>query len=174
MARVNTAPRAANAFQVPTSNALAPRTRKAPPEAKQLQTRTGNASKRGVAAQVNIVGINAKLRIRAFDYGTHKPKQATVTQAPSDGKLDLAVVMSVSGHTSQAAQFAKTNKYTIQVTFPDGTTKTVKNIPSGGEYATIQNISFNLKKGKTLVDAWPQGSAGVHGYIEGRRTVITY
>ncbi len=31
-----------------------------------------------------------------------------------------------------------------------------------------------MKPGKTIVEMWPEGSAGVGGYVEGRRLEINY
>ncbi len=47
--------------------------------------------------------------------------------------------------------------------------------PKAGRACTAQDISIKgLQPGKTIVEAWPEGSAGVGGYVEGRRLEITY
>ena len=58
--------------------------------------------------------------------------------------------------------------YIIEVIHPEGTRERIDGIKAKGEYCTAQNISFELGLGVTTVQAWPKGSAGPGGYVEGR------
>jgi hypothetical protein len=100
-----------------------------------------------------------------------------------DNRLDMVVCMNVSGHDlkdradkDQAlAARAKDNKYVIQVTRPDGSKERMTGISANGSLSTMQAISIkDMKAGVTVVEAWPEGSAGVGGYVEGRRLEITF
>jgi len=157
----------AQAAQISTGP-LAPRVSKLPKEAKWLKKEMAQDAKNGVASMTHIVAHNAKMQVKSFDYGTRKPQEATVSKAPKDGMMDLTVLMTVSGHTKEADKFAQENVYNIRVTLPDGTKQTMGGIKANGDYSTAQNISFPLQNGTTKVEAWPDGSAGPYGYVEGR------
>ena len=118
-----------------------------------------------------------------YGYGTYKPMTMSLRQELPDNRLDMVVCMNVSGHDlkdradkDQAlAARAKDNKYVIQVTRPDGSKERMTGISADGALSTMQAISIkDMKAGVTVVEAWPEGSAGVGGYIEGRRLEITY
>ncbi len=69
---------------------------------------------------------------------------------------------------------ARGNRYVIQVTHPDGRVERMSGIEAKGALSTAQDISIRgVKPGLLVVEAWPEGSAGVGGYIEGRRLEIT-
>lgn len=168
-----------------TQGPLAPRQFSRPAIVNRTLKEMASKSKRGVASYVMMHSANAKLDKFHFNYKTHLCKQANVVKPPpknEDGKrmLDLTVCMNVSGHAGDGKvhDFAETNKYNIRVTFPNGDVKTMRNIDrlnsDGREYASAQDISFELMKGKTVIEAWPQGSAGVAGYVEGRRYELNY
>lgn len=130
------------------------------------------------------VGVaNAKGAPCFYGYGTHKPMTMNLNKALPEGRLDLTVCLNVSGHDlkdlpnkQQALEArAKDNRYVIQITRPDGTTERMTGIEAKGALSTAQDISIkNMQPGKTIVEAWPEGSAGVGGYIEGRRLEISY
>lgn len=130
------------------------------------------------------VGVaNVKASPTFHGYGTHKPMTMNLRQALPGDRLDLVVCLNVSGHDlkdradkQQAlADRAKDNRYVIQVTHADGSIERMTGIPANGALSTSQAISIhNMKPGTTIVEAWPEGSAGVGGYIEGRRLEITY
>ncbi len=138
----------------------------------------------GFKACLMEVGVaNAKGAPRFYGYGTHKPMTMSLTKPLPDGRLDLTVCLNVSGHDlkdlpnkQQALQDrANDNRYVIQVTHPDGTVDKMTGIEARGALSTAQDISIkNLKAGTTIVEAWPEHSAGVGGYIEGRRLEISY
>jgi hypothetical protein len=135
------------------------------------------------------VGLaNAKGAPTFHGYGTGKPMTLTLRKPLPDDRLDLTVCLNVSGHDFKDANDkpfpdakdrilarAKDNKYVIQVTRPDGTVEKMTGIAARGALSTAQDISIRgMKPGLTVVEAWPEGSAGVGGYREGRRLEITY
>jgi hypothetical protein len=130
------------------------------------------------------VGVaNVKASPTFYGYGTHKPMTMNLRQALPEGRLDLVVCLNVSGHDlkdradkQQAlASRAKDNRYVIQVTHADGQIERMTGIAANGALSTSQAISIRgMKPGTTVVEAWPEGSAGVGGYIEGRRLEISY
>ncbi len=143
----------------------------------------------GFKACLMEVGVaNVKAAPTFYGYGTHKPMTMNINKAVPEGRLDLTVCMNVSGHDFKDAEKkllpgaeqmmaarAKDNKYVIQVTHPDGTVQKMTGIEAKGATSTAQDISIHgLKPGKTVVEAWPEGSAGVGGYVEGRRLEIAY
>ncbi|MDP2344298.1 MAG: hypothetical protein Q8O67_25285 [Deltaproteobacteria bacterium] len=143
----------------------------------------------GFKACLMEVGVaNAKGSPMFYGYGTHKPMTMSLNKALPDNRLDLTVCLNVSGHDFKGADGkpvpggqamldarAKDNKYVIQVTRPDGKVETMRGIEAKGALSTAQDISIkDMKPGKTIVEAWPEGSAGVGGYVEGRRLEINY
>jgi len=160
---------------------LVPRTAKPADGAALWANYLEKESKSGLAGVAVILAGNAELERWDFSYGSGLAKKANVKKPPppnGEGRriLDLTVVMSVSGHTGQADAFAKSNTYTIKVTRPDGGIHWMRNIPrkSAIEYATVQNVSFPLDEGVTVLEAWADGSAGAGGYLEGRRYEIHF
>lgn len=112
----------------------------------------------------------------AFAYHTGKAKEMNLKAAPADGMVKGTIVINPSGHDSTPGaleRFAKTNTYNVRVQLPNGETLTWNNVPrndpSKAEYATAIDVAFPYMKGVTVVEAWPGGSAGVGGYLEGRR-----
>lgn len=147
------------------------------PIAAQLARELGERARNGEASSAVFLpspGINYDAY--AFDYHTGMSKQMNLLSAPADGKMRGTIVINVSGHSGEADKFAKTNTYTVQVTLPDGKTLNMRGIPrndpSKTEYATLIDIEFPYMKGVTKLVAWPDGSAGGGGYIEGRRYEI--
>jgi len=140
----------------------------------------GQSARDGGASSSQMRIANADVDQYAFSYKTGKPKVAVVNKPPKDGsmKLDMTMVVNVSGHDqgrdpTSAERYAKSNTYSVRVTYPDGKSETIRNIPrndpSQAEYATAIDLTVDLQKGKTIIEAWPDGSAGVGGYVEGRR-----
>jgi len=153
---------------VQSASPLAPRSNHLCDEAKWIKSQLADDAKSGVASMTILVAKNAVMEVESFDYGTRKPQKATVIDAPDDGILDLTVLMSVSGHTGDADKYAKLNEYIIEVIHPEGTRERLDGVKANGEYCTAQNISFELGLGVTTIQAWPKGSAGPGGYVEGR------
>ncbi len=69
--------------------------------------------------------------------------------------------------------FALTNTYNVRVILPDGQRLELRNVERNNadavEYATKIPIEFPARRGTTVIEAWPTGSAEVAGYVEARR-----
>jgi hypothetical protein len=132
-------------------------------------------AKRGVAARQFAFADNAQMDTWLFAYHTNKPKEANLTSPPPAGqKLQLTLDMHVSGHTNQADQFAKADEqWTITVNGPTGS-QTIP-VSTGGTaanpvYAFAKDIQIDVSKPSNYtIDAAPNSSGGVFGYVEGRR-----
>jgi hypothetical protein len=139
---------------------------------RELASRSRNG---GAASVMLLPESGAKYQSYAFSYHTGKTKQMNLLQPPADGMFRGTVVVNVSGHdgAAKAKDYAESNTYNVRVTLPDGKVIQALNIPRNEpgktEYSTKIPIEFPAMPGKTIVEAWPTGSAGVHGYIEGRR-----
>lgn len=117
----------------------------------------------------------------AFSYHTNKGKEMNLKNKPADGMVRGTIVINVSGHDgAQAAEkYAKSNTYNVCITELDSkgnpTGKQIRmnniprNNPNSAEYATKIPIEFPWKEGSVRIEAWPTGSAGVYGYVEGRQ-----
>jgi hypothetical protein len=134
-----------------------------------------NDAKRGVAARQFAFADNAKMDTWLFAYHTNKPKEANLTQPPPAGqKLQLTLAMHVSGHTGQATQFASSNEqWIITVNGPTGSQTipvSTGGTPANPVYSFAKDIQIDVSKpGNYTIDAAPNGSGGVFGYVEGRR-----
>jgi hypothetical protein len=140
------------------------------------------------AAKMEVGVANAQAQPTFYGYGTHKPMTMSLKKALPDDRLDLVMCMNVSGQDFKDANKvplpdalekktarAKDNTYVIQVTHADGRKELMKGIGAKGEFSSAQDISIKgMKPGKTIVEMWPEGSAGVGGYVEGRRLEINY
>jgi hypothetical protein len=135
------------------------------------------------------VGLaNVKGTVTFHGYGTGKPMTLALKKALPDDRLDLTLCLNVSGHdfkdsndkplpdaAQRLAARATDNRYVIQVTRPSGAIERMTGIEAKGALTTAQDISVrDMKPGLTIIEAWPEGSAGVGGYVEGRRLEITY
>lgn len=147
------------------------------PQVADIQRDLAERAQNGEASSTMFLPApNIQYDAYAFDYHTGMSKQMNLKAAPPDGVVRGTIVINVSGHSSEADKFAKSNTYTVQVTLPDGKTLMQRGIPrnnpSKAEYATVIDIEFPYQKGTTTLVAWPDGSAGGGGYIEGRRYQI--
>lgn len=133
------------------------------------------AKRGGASSTLFLPGAGVRFEAYAFSYHTGKAKEMNLSQKPADGMVRGTIVINVSGHdgADRAKEYAKTNSYNICVTMPDGKQIRLNNIPrnnpSDTEYATKIPIEFPWQEGVAKIEAWPTGSAGVFGYIEGRR-----
>lgn len=138
----------------------------------ELASRSRNG---GAASVMLLPEANVKYDAYAFSYHTGKGKQMNLKSTPADGMFRGTVVVNVSGHdgADKAKAYAESNTYNVRVTLPDGKVIQALNIPRNEpgktEYSTKIPVEFPAMQGKTIVEAWPTGSAGVGGYIEGRR-----
>lgn len=124
-------------------------------------------------------GNDLKFESWNFSYETGKARRMNILEAPADGMVRGTIVVNVSGHSGEAAAFATSNTYTVEITLPDGTQLTRTAIPRNvvadptkpgdtPEYATVIDIEYPYQSGITKVGASPDGSGGAGGYIEGR------
>ena len=125
---------------------------------------------------------NVRARPSFHGYGSHMPKDVTLRTALPNNRLDMTVVLNVSGHDFKTLpnrqdllnDRAADNSYNIRVTHPSGKVETMSDIDAKGELFTVQDISIDMTPGTTVIESWPNGSAGVAGYVEGRRLLIDY
>lgn len=168
----------------PSASPLAPKfDRKTAPFKAQIraaQKASEDLGKGFYACAMEVGFANVRGRPTFHGYGTHKPMSATMG-LPTGGRLDLTVCLNVSGHDLEdrpnareaLLQRAKDNRYVIQVTHPDGRKERMTGIEAKGALSTAQDISIQgVKPGKLVIEAWPEQSAGVGGYVEGRRLEI--
>jgi hypothetical protein len=150
------------------------------------------------AGRALVVGDNVGLAVLRYGYGSHKAMEAWVTSPPKDGgKMVLNVAIGPSCHAGTTPGekaknyelFGKTNVYNVEVQYPDGTVERLKfdvnaNPVKPGDkpsyerpvYATLSpDVVIDAAKwaGKNvIIRGWADGSAGVHGYLERRETIL--
>ncbi|MCC7074379.1 MAG: hypothetical protein IT383_23940 [Deltaproteobacteria bacterium] len=139
-------------------------------------TDLASRAKRGGASSTSFLPAQGvRYDAYAFSYHTGRAKEMNLSQKPADGMVRGTIVINVSGHdgAERAAQYAKSNSYNVCITLPDGKQIRMNNIPrnnpGSAEYATKIPIEFPWQEGVARIEAWPTGSAGVGGYVEGRR-----
>lgn len=137
-------------------------------------------ARRGYASStVFLPGNNLKFQSWVHSYHTGEARQMNILKAPSDGVVRGTIVVNVSGHSSEATDFAKSNTYSVRIQLPDGTIIERSGIPRNvvtegrlpadtPEYSTVIDVEYLYRSGATEVSAWPDGSGGVGGYVEGR------
>jgi hypothetical protein len=135
-------------------------------------------ARNGAASSVNLLfARGVKAESFAFNYHTGLAKQVNLLNKPADGMVRATVCINVSGHDqahdpTSADRYAASNCYNVLVRLPNGQSLRLDNVPrtnpNSKEYATAIDIQFPYMEGKTVIQAWPAGSAGVGGYIEGR------
>lgn len=90
------------------------------------------------------------------------------------GSFPVTALLPVSGHVGQAeaARYARTNVYSVEIEYADGTTETMRVNSTG--YVTEKLLDLKLKKGTNYVRFSPEGSAGVGGFRSGREIELEY
>jgi hypothetical protein len=140
------------------------------------------------ASKIELAAANVRATPKFYGYGSEKPMTMDINQKLPNDRLDLSVFMNVSGHdwrenTSMSLEQknkllqerADGNSYNIKVTRPDGTSEMMTGILARGALSTGQDISItHMTPGKYVLEGWPDHSAAVGGYVEGRRVEITY
>lgn len=140
-----------------------------------LSDLASRAKRGGASSTTFLPAQGVRYEAYAFSYHTGKAKEMNLSQKPADGMVRGTIVINVSGHdgAERAAQYAKSNSYNVCITMPDGKQIRMDNIPrnnpNSAEYATKIAIEFPWQEGAARIEAWPTGSAGVGGYMEGRR-----
>ncbi len=149
------------------------------------------ARKGGEAGRAVVAATNATLWTIGFGYGTHKAREAYLTDVPADGKVSFTVICSPSGHVGNAADgasyrrnldnFARTNRYVAEIWHraPDGSMRRLQSnrfgVNNPPEYATASpelTVDVSQLKGALVMRGWAEGSAGIGGYVEARETVV--
>jgi hypothetical protein len=90
------------------------------------------------------------------------------------GSFPVTALLPVSGHVGQAeaAQYARSNVYNVEVEYADGTTETMTVNATG--YVTEKTLDLKLKKGTNYVRFHAEGSGGVGGFRSGREIELEY
>jgi hypothetical protein len=155
---------------------------------RQAQSESESLGKGFYASKIEMSAANIDATPIFYGYHTDKPMSMAINQALPNDRLDLSVFMNVSGHdwredTSMPMaekqkllqERADGNSYNIKVTRPDGSSEMMTGILAKGALSTGQDISItNMKPGKYILEGWPDHSAAVGGYVEGRRVEINY
>jgi hypothetical protein len=90
------------------------------------------------------------------------------------GSFPVTALLPVSGHVGQAeaARYARTNVYNLEIEYADGTSETMQVNATG--FVTEKALDLKLKKGTNYVRFWAEGSAGVGGFRSGREIELEY
>jgi hypothetical protein len=110
-------------------------------------------------------------QIADYDKGTIAKYR--ISGLGAGGRLSLVTLLPVSGHTGQWQTFARTNRYNLTIEHADGKTHSLHNIRSTG-LVTLRELSLRLRRGKTTLQFWPDGSGGVYGYQAGREIELDW
>jgi hypothetical protein len=150
------------------------------PDVKSVAEEMAESAKRGAAsATVFLPGNDTPFKTGRYGFGTGIPRWMDIVEPPKDGILRGTIVVNVSGHSHQAEQYARTNTYSVRIELPDGrvllktgiprnVVKDPSQSPNTAEYATTIDVEFPYQLGITKLSAWPDGSLGSGGNIEGR------
>jgi hypothetical protein len=140
------------------------------------------------ASKIEMAAANALGRAKFFGYHTGKAMTLELKKKLPNDRLDLVVFMNVSGHDWRESTTlsdeqkqkllldrAKDNSYNIKLTRPNGQVEMMTGILAKGAVFTGQDISItNMTPGKYVIEGWPDHSAAVGGYFEGRHVEINY
>jgi hypothetical protein len=90
------------------------------------------------------------------------------------GSFPVTALFPVSGHVGQAeaARYARSNVYNVEVEYADGTTESMRVNATG--YVTEHALDLKLKKGTNYVRFYAEGSGGVGGFRSGREIELEY
>ncbi len=90
------------------------------------------------------------------------------------GSFPVTALLPVSGHVGQAeaARYARTNVYSVEIEYADGTSETMRVNATG--YVTEKLLDLKLKKGTNYVRFYPEGSGGVGGFRSGREIELEW
>jgi hypothetical protein len=96
-------------------------------------------------------------------------------QARLDSDNEELSLLAHYGNDALRKQFASTNSYQVRIQTQDGKSETMtfqRNNPDKIEFATRIPVEIPGTEGQVVLEAWPNGSAGVAGYSEARRYKI--
>jgi hypothetical protein len=90
------------------------------------------------------------------------------------GSFPVTALLPVSGHVGQAeaARGARTNVYSVEIEYADGTRETMRVNATG--LVTDALLDLKLEKGTNYVRFHPEGSGGVGGFRSGREIELAY
>jgi hypothetical protein len=90
------------------------------------------------------------------------------------GTFPVTALFPVSGHVgpAEAARYSRTNVYSVEIEYADGTTETMRVNATG--YVTEKPLELKLQKGTNYVRFYPEGSGGVGGFRSGREIELEY
>ncbi len=173
------------------------RVRSVSPQQQQLARPTGRAGARPEARQeiaaysqmmegsifqdatppFALIHMNAGARVRQTRQSSYKQgitARFEVSGLGSGGAFPVTALLPVSGHVGQAeaARYARTNVYSVEVEYADGTSETMRVNATG--YVTEKLLDLKLKKGTNYVRFYPEGSGGVGGFRSGREIELEY
>jgi len=123
-----------------------------------------------------LVHMNAGATIRQTRQSSYK--QGITARFEVTGlrgaSFPVTALLPVSGHVGQAeaARYARSNVYNVEVEYADGTTETMRVNSTG--YVTEKQLDLKLKKGTNFVRFYPEGSGGVGGFRSGREIELEY
>lgn len=124
----------------------------------------------------SLVHMNAGATIRQTRQSSYKQGITARFEVTGlrGGTFPVTALLPVSGHVGQAeaARYARTNVYNVEVEYADGTTETMRVNSTG--YVTEKQLDLKLKKGTNFVRFYPEGSGGVGGFRSGREIELEY
>jgi hypothetical protein len=134
------------------------------------------AIRQNATPAMQVMARKDKVQLTQYEsphYKQNRTAKFRVSGLGKSGSLDLVALLPVSGHVGlpNAQKWAKSNKYNVVITHADGTRQTLPKVSSTG-FVTMTGMNLKLKKGKTVIQAWADGSAGVGGYKAGREVEI--
>ena len=123
-----------------------------------------------------LIHMNAGARVRQTRQSSYK-QGITARFAVSGlagGSFPVTALLPVSGHVGQAeaARYARTNVYSVEIEYADGTSETLRVNSTG--LVTEKLLDLKLKKGTNYVRFHPEGSGGVGGFRSGREIELEY
>lgn len=123
-----------------------------------------------------LIHMNAGARVRQTRQSSYK--QGTTARFAvsglAGGSFPVTALLPVSGHVGQAeaARYARTNVYSVEIEYADGTSETLRVNSTG--LVTEKLLDLKLKKGTNYVRFHPEGSGGVGGFRSGREIELEY
>lgn len=123
-----------------------------------------------------LIHMNAGARVRQTRQSSYKQGITARFEVSglAGGSFPVTALLPVSGHVGQAeaARYARTNVYSVEIEYADGTSETMRVNATG--YVTEKLLDLKLKKGTNFVRFYPEGSGGVGGFRSGREIELEY
>ena len=123
-----------------------------------------------------LIHMNAGARVRQTRQSSYKQGITARFEVSglAGGSFPVTALLPVSGHVGQAeaARYARSNVYSVEIEYADGTSETMRVNATG--YVTEKLLDLKLKKGTNFVRFYPEGSGGVGGFRSGREIELEY